>query len=193
MTTPNYQAQARTDASQAGIDPNIFVNQIQAESGFNPRATSPAGAQGIAQFMPATAQSMGVNPWDALASLKAAAYLDSANLQKYGGNYQKMLAAYNAGGGTVDSAVSRYGSAWLSHMPSETQQYVAKVAGSGATVGASQPDGGTASSAILATVKGWGEYAAIFALAVVLMIVGFLLIAGRQTVQAGKNIAKAVT
>lgn len=195
----DYQSSARTYATQAGIDPTIFVNQIQQESGFNPRATSPAGAQGIAQFMPATAASMGVNPWDVLGALKGAAYLDSANLQKYGGDYPKMLAAYNAGGGTVDGAVARYGNNWLSHMPSETQQYISKIMGGSqiskaAGISTAAPIASTGSTTstgdILSQVKGWGEYLAIFAMAIVLIIVGFLLIAGKQTVQAAKTAVK---
>jgi Transglycosylase SLT domain len=195
MSTPDYQAIARQFASAAGLDPSIFVNQIQRESGFNPRATSPAGAQGIAQFMPGTAASMGVNPWDVNSALQGAATLDKQNLKKYGGDYQKALAAYNAGGGTVDSAVAHYGTNWLAHMPSETQQYVSTILGkstpaasNGATT-ASPASGST--GGILGQIKQWGEYIAIFAMAILLIIVGFLLIAGKQTVQAGKTVAKA--
>lgn len=96
------QDYARAAAQRAGIDPNIFVAQIQQESGFTPTAKSPAGAIGIAQLMPATAAGMNVDPTDAYASLRAAAQLDAQNLKKYNGDYAKMLAAYNAGGGAVD-------------------------------------------------------------------------------------------
>jgi soluble lytic murein transglycosylase-like protein len=47
-----YIAIARQDAIEAGISPDLFVRQINRESGFDPQALSPAGAQGIAQFMP---------------------------------------------------------------------------------------------------------------------------------------------
>ena len=47
---------ARQAAQKIGLDPDIFMRQIQQESGFNPTAKSPAGAAGIAQFMPATAR-----------------------------------------------------------------------------------------------------------------------------------------
>lgn len=196
MSSPDYQAIARQFATAAGLDPGIFVNQIQRESGFNPRASSPAGAQGIAQFMPGTAASMGVNPWDVNSALQGAATLDKQNLKKYGGDYQKALAAYNAGGGTVDSAVAHYGTNWLTHMPSETQQYVATILGKATpstSAGANTPAAASSTSTggILGQVKAWGEYAAIFALALLLMIVGFLLIAGKQTVAAGKSVVKA--
>jgi Transglycosylase SLT domain len=125
----DYRQYAQQMAQQASVDMGIFVAQIQQESGFNPNAQSSAGAIGIAQFMPATAAGIGLNPWDPLASLKAAAQLDRQNLTKYQGDWAKTLAAYNAGGGAVDSAVSRYGSNWLSHMPSETQNYVSTILG----------------------------------------------------------------
>jgi len=192
----DYQALARQDATQAGIDPGVFVNQIQQESGFNPRASSPAGAQGIAQFMPGTAAGMGINPWDPASALAGAARLDAQNLKKYNGDYSKMLAAYNAGGGSVDFAVAHYKGNWLTNMPSETQQYIAKILGkttpsasSGTTTVATSS--GT-SGGILDQIKQWGEYAAIFAMAIILIVIGFLLIAGKQTVQAGKTAIKAV-
>src|SRR5215471_17047671 len=98
----DLRAYARQAATNAGIDPDIFVAQIQQESGFSPTAKSPAGAIGIAQFMPGTAAGVGLDPTDAYASLEAAARMDAQNLSKYGGDYSKMLAAYNAGPGNVD-------------------------------------------------------------------------------------------
>ena len=189
----DFQAVARQYATQANIDPNIFVAQIQQESGFNPNAKSPAGALGIAQFMPATAQSMNVNPMDPIAALKAAAYLDSATLQKYGGDYKKMLAAYNCGGGCVDSAVARGGSNWLSLTPAETQNYVATImnkrnpGASPAPTQAQQQQTGSG-NAIIDTLKQWGEYVAIFVLAAVLIIIGFVLLAEKQARQLARKV-----
>ena len=125
----SYQVYAQSVARQYGLNPTIFVNQIQAESNFNPKAVSPSGAIGIAQFLPSTAASLGIDPWDPVASLNGAAKLDASNLKAYGGDYSKMLAAYNAGGGTVAYAVSNYGSSWLYAMPLETQRYVHQILG----------------------------------------------------------------
>jgi hypothetical protein len=136
MSTP-FQAIAAQAASQAGIDANIFIKQIQQESGFNQWAKSPAGAEGIAQFMPSTAMQMGVDPWNVQQSLTGAATLDARNLKKYNGDYTKMLAAYNCGGGCVDNAVNTYGGNWLSHTPGETQNYVNTI------MGTSKPTPGT--------------------------------------------------
>jgi len=72
--------------------------------------------------MPDTARGMGIDPSDPYAALDAAARLDASNLSKYGGDYSKALAAYNAGGGNVD----KYGG-----VPpfSETQNYVSTILG----------------------------------------------------------------
>lgn len=124
-----YVKMAQDDAVAEGISPNYFVRQIYQESGFNPRATSPAGAVGIAQFLPSTARGLGFDPFDPVAALKAAAHLMATTARQYGGDYAKALAAYNAGGGAVDAAVSRCGGAWLSCMPSETQNYIRIIMG----------------------------------------------------------------
>src|SRR5215471_7738775 len=131
----DLQAYARQAAQKAGIDPDVFVRQIQQESGFNPSARSGAGAVGIAQFMPGTAQGMGIDPTDPYAALDAAARLDAQHLQQYGGDWSKALAAYNAGAGNVD----KYGG-----VPpfAETQRYVQDILG-----GAKQAIGGAVQGA----------------------------------------------
>ena len=124
----DLRAYARQAATNAGIDPDIFVAQIQQESGFQPFQSSgkplqsPAGAIGIAQFMPATAAGLNLDPTDPYAALDAAAKMDAQHLQQYGGDWTKVLAAYNAGPG----AVAQYGG-----VPpyKETQSYVTTILG----------------------------------------------------------------
>jgi hypothetical protein len=102
-----------------GIDPSILAAVASQESGFNASASSAAGAQGLMQFMPRTAQTLGVNPLDPSSAVDGAArYLSSLNKQF--GSMDLALAAYNAGPG----AVSRYGG-----IPpyTETQNYVSAV------------------------------------------------------------------
>jgi len=111
-------------ARDAGIDPAIFVRQINEESGFNPGEVSPAGAEGIAQFMPETAAGMGINPWDPQSALEGAAKYMARLQANFGGNYAMALAAYNAGSGAVQSAVARCGPAWRACIPAETQNYL---------------------------------------------------------------------
>jgi hypothetical protein len=100
----------------------LLSAQIYAESNFNPFAQSPAGAQGIAQFMPGTAESMGLqNPFDPEEAIDAQAHLMRDLLRRFG-SVPLALAAYNAGAG----AVEQYGG-----IPpyAETRAYVAKILG----------------------------------------------------------------
>lgn len=129
LPTSKYMAIAQQDAINAGIPPTYFVNQIQAESSFNPNAVSPVGAIGIAQFMPTTAAEMGINPWDPVQALEGAARYMATYYHQYGNDYAKALAAYNAGPGVVDALVSQYGSYWMYHLPLETRNYIYKIMG----------------------------------------------------------------
>ena len=102
-----------------GVDASLLAAVASQESNFNASAVSPAGAQGLMQFMPATAKGMGVNALDPTSAIDGAArYL--SNLTKQFGSTELALAAYNAGPGTV----SRYGG-----VPpyTETQNYVRAV------------------------------------------------------------------
>ncbi len=129
LPTSQYVAIARQDALNAGIPPDYFVRQIYAESGFDPNASSPAGAVGIAQFEPGTAAGLGINPYDPIQALSGAARLMASYAIQYNGDYAKALAAYNAGGGNLDYAVSTCGAGWLNCVPTETQNYIYKIMG----------------------------------------------------------------
>lgn len=125
---PDYRAMARAAAVRNGIDPNRFVAQINAESGFNPNAGSSAGAIGIAQIMPGTAKAWGVDPRNPSQALDAAAKNMARMLKKYNGSWPLALAGYNAGEG----AVARY-----KGVPpfAETKAYIAKIMKGDATQG----------------------------------------------------------
>jgi hypothetical protein len=124
-----YVAIAEQDAVDAGISPQYFVRQINLESGFNPYAVSPAGAVGIAQFLPGTAAGLGINPWDPISALRGAARLMASYASSYGGDYAKALAAYNGGTGTVQYAVRVCGANWLNCLPWQTRHYIFVVMG----------------------------------------------------------------
>jgi soluble lytic murein transglycosylase-like protein len=88
-------------ASRWNVSPGLLAAQLMAESGFNPRAVSPAGALGIAQFIPSTARSYGLrDPFDPVASIDAQAHLMSDLLRQFH-SVPLALAAYNAGSGAV--------------------------------------------------------------------------------------------
>jgi soluble lytic murein transglycosylase-like protein len=128
-STNTYQTIARQAARHYGLDPNLFVRQINQESGFNPRAVSPAGAEGIAQFMPATAASMGVDPWNPTSALYGAARLMSSLKHQFHGHYGQALGAYNAGSGAVQYAIRVGGSRWYFYLPAETRHYISAIMG----------------------------------------------------------------
>jgi hypothetical protein len=119
----NYVELARQKALKYGIDPDLFVRQIQAESSFNPKAVSSAGAIGLGQIMPATAKELGINPEDPDQNLEGAARYMRQQLDTFG-EYPLALAAYNAGAGNVRKAGG---------IPNftETQNYVSKIMGTG--------------------------------------------------------------
>jgi Transglycosylase SLT domain/D-alanyl-D-alanine carboxypeptidase len=84
-------------ATRWNVSAALLAAQLYAESGFNPFATSGAGAQGIAQFMPGTAAAMGLDdPFDAPAAIDAQAHLMRDLLRQFG-SVPLALAAYNAG------------------------------------------------------------------------------------------------
>jgi soluble lytic murein transglycosylase-like protein len=118
----DYRCMARADAVQAGIDPDLFERQINMESGFNPNAYSSAGAEGISQFEPSTAQGLGINPYDPVQALRGAAQLMASYNAKYG-DYKMALAAYQCGTGCLQSAM-RNCSYWYYCVPSSTQRYI---------------------------------------------------------------------
>ena len=125
----DYHQLARIDAQHSGIPADLFERQIAQESGFNPKAVSPAGALGIAQIMPSTAQSWGVDPMNPVQALSVAADHMAWYVSHYGGDYAKALAAYNAGTSTLDTALSRCGSNWRACVPAETDRYIHAIMG----------------------------------------------------------------
>lgn len=120
---PRFHDPIARAALRWNVPMSLLAAQLYAESGFNPFASSPAGAQGIAQFMPGTARSYGLtDPFDAERAIDAQAHLMSDLLKRFGGRPALALAAYNAGAG----AVERYGG-----IPpfAETRAYVAQILG----------------------------------------------------------------
>ena len=115
-----FRAGIMRSAARWNVSGALLAAQLMAESGFDPGAVSPAGAQGIAQFMPGTAASYGLrDPFDPEAAIDAQAHLMSDLLRRFR-SVPLALAAYNAGPGAV-SACSCAGPY------AETRAYVARI------------------------------------------------------------------
>jgi len=121
---------------------SLFADLVQQESGYNRSAVSSAGAIGLGQLMPATAKDLGVDPNAPFSNLRGAATYLGNMLERYEGNVNMALAAYNAGPGRVDSEIRKNPSTWYEGLPAETRKYL-EVLGT-PLVG---PDGQTALSA----------------------------------------------
>lgn len=106
----------QTASERYGLDPRLMASLVWSESGFDPAVTSHAGAIGLAQLMPGTAEGLGVDPWDPAQNLDGGARFLSSQIDRFG-SVELALAAYNAG----PSRVERAGG-----IPniSETQNYV---------------------------------------------------------------------
>lgn len=117
-----YIAVARDAARRNGVPEDLFLRLIQQESRWNASAKSHKGALGLAQLMPATARTLGVNPHDPFENLEGGARYLMQQYREFG-SWRLALAAYNAGPG----AVRKYGG-----VPPyrETKNYVRKIWGS---------------------------------------------------------------
>ncbi|NOZ78016.1 MAG: lytic transglycosylase domain-containing protein, partial [Acidobacteria bacterium] len=99
-----FRAEIAAAARRAGIHPWLLAALVQAESGFNPRARSPAGASGLAQLMPVTAAEEHVHDiWDPMQNLRAGAMFLRKLLDRFR-SLPLALAAYNSGAATVTRA-----------------------------------------------------------------------------------------
>ncbi len=100
-TNPEIAGLVRRIAREEGVNENEFLALVYQESRFNPCAKSGAGAIGLAQLMPGTADDLGVNPHNIEQNLRGGARYYKQQLKRFNGNVNLALAAYNSGPGNV--------------------------------------------------------------------------------------------
>jgi len=129
--TGDISAIVEDAAARHQVDPSLVMAVIQTESSFNPTAVSPAGAKGLMQLMDGTADAMGVtNPFDPVENVNGGVRYLAHLLDKYNGQLQTALAAYNAGPGRLSSLGISNDSelrAKYDLLPQETRRYIHKV------------------------------------------------------------------
>lgn len=107
-------------AQEYNLDARLIRSVIKVESNFDPSATSPVGAMGLMQLMPETARELGVkNAYDPRENVMGGARYLKMLLNRYDGQVDLALAAYNWGMGNLERRPDR--------MPAETVGYIAKV------------------------------------------------------------------
>jgi hypothetical protein len=121
----DLEQQIRSEAEKQGLGQyaDLFVKQANAESSLNPYAVSNQGASGVFQLMPGTAKELGVtDSFDPNQNIAGGVRYMGQLLNQYGNDPKTALAAYNWGMGNVSSQ-------GLENMPTETQNYIAKILG----------------------------------------------------------------
>lgn len=119
---PQYAAKIGELAQRFDLSPALLEAVVWQESRWRENAVSPAGARGLAQLMPGTARYLGVDPDDPMQNLEGGARYLREQLDRFDGDLEKALAAYNAGPGRVERAGG---------IPNirETKNYVAAILG----------------------------------------------------------------
>ena len=122
LVPQDYQAKVAELAGRFDLSPTLIEALVWQESRWRANAVSPVGARGLAQLMPGTARDLGIDPDDPFANLEGGARYLREQLDRFDGDLEKALAAYNAGPGRVIRAggIPRI---------RETQLYVAAIMG----------------------------------------------------------------
>ena len=119
-SSQNFDTLIQKAATFTSLDPELVKAVIKAESEFDPAAESPAGAMGLMQLMPETAKELGLTDgFDPLQNVYGGSVYLKRMLDRYSGNLDQALAAYNWGPGNLDRSKGR--------LPRETRDYIERV------------------------------------------------------------------
>lgn len=128
----NYDALISAMATKYGVEPQLARAVVWAESNFNVNAISKAGAVGLMQLMPGTAEMLGVtDSYDPVQNIDGGVRYLAQRLEQYGGDVLKALAAYNCGPGKIASigVDDLTDPEQFSLLPKETQNYITRIEG----------------------------------------------------------------
>jgi soluble lytic murein transglycosylase-like protein len=141
--TSAIQQQIVAAATSVGVDPAIALAVAQRETNFNQGAIGSSGEVGMFQLMPATAASLGVNPYDATQNIQGGvSYL--AQMYSMFGDWNDALAAYNWGPGNVNNS----GGAWPSSVANYVNGVLSQATIYNASLGTSMPASSSAAVAV---------------------------------------------
>lgn len=186
-TNDPYTSLYQSAGSQYGVPWQILANQGYIESGYNPNAVSPSGAQGLAQFMPSTWPGYGSgSPFNPSSAITAQAKYDASLYHQFG-SWQNALAAYNGGPGNVTGAPEQ---AYATSILKGSNPGGPAGAASGSSSSSSTPSTpawmttllgwlGIASSGVMADIERLG----LILFGAVIVIVGLIMTVDGKTVQ----------
>ena len=126
----NYDQIIAQTAAKYGEDPPLIKAVIKTESNFNPLAVSPAGAMGLMQLMPGTAEYLGVsNPFDPVQNIDGGVRYLQNLLTRFNGNIDLALAAYNWGPARIESGgiTDLNDPVQFAKLPAETRRYIERI------------------------------------------------------------------
>lgn len=119
-----YSALINYSEKKHKLPKNVLARLLQTESGFNPKATNPSGAKGIAQIIPKWHPS--VDPFNPKEAIPYAAKYLRKMYDRFG-SWDKALAAYNYGPTNLSRTMIKYNADWKKHLPAETKNYIRKI------------------------------------------------------------------
>lgn len=134
---------ALSNASAAtGVPLNLLTAQALQESGGNQDAVGSSGEIGMLQVLPSTGASLGYSDLTDIDQNAMAGATYDAQLYAEYGSWDQALAAYNSGPGTVNDAISNYGSSWSNGVPASTVNYYTNILGASGLASTSSAPGG---------------------------------------------------